>query len=99
MHTHTHTHTTHMYGHTHTCLCMYNVVNGLAPKKIIKNFVINENRHTHKLSFPRPRNNMYKSSLTYSGGTLWNGLPDILKLCTSKQTFKKALKQYLMDKM
>ena len=81
------------------CLCMYNVVKRTAPKKIVNSFTINENRHSHKLSFPRPRNNLYKSSLLYSGGTIWNNLPPVLKSAPSKQSFKKALKKYLMEKL
>ena len=85
--------------HFNKCLCMFNVVNGLAPQKIIRTFKSNEKRHTHKLLVPKPRNNLYKSSLTYSGACAWNNLPDFLKHCPSKLTFKHNMKKFLFDKL
>ena len=48
---------------------MYNIVNGTAPKNMINTFT--NNKHTHKLSFSRSRNNLFKSSLLFSGRGGW----------------------------
>ena len=51
-------------------ICMHNIINERAPRKIINNFNVNDNRHNHKLSFERPKNDLFKTSLTYSGAKL-----------------------------
>ena len=53
-------------------ICIHSVVYGSAPSNIISRFFINKYRHNHMLSFPRPRNNLFKASLLYSGDTVWN---------------------------
>ena len=53
--------------------------------------------HTHYLSFPRPRNNLFKASLLYSGGTMWNNFPQRLKSIVNKHTFKTALTKHLLN--
>ena len=79
-------------------LVMHNVVNGNAPSKIIALFKTNIYRHNHLLSFPRPRNNLFKSSFLYSGGTLWNTLPATLKKIKNKNYFKSRFKIHLLNK-
>ena len=79
-------------------LFMFNVMNGSAPPKITNTFKTNSHRHKNILVFPRPRNNLYKSSLLYSGGTLWNSLPATLKNIKTKSHFKSRLKCYLFNK-
>ena len=78
-------------------VCMHSVVYGSAPRNIISRFTINKYRHNHMLSFPRPRNNLFKASLLYSGGTMWNNLPQRLKSIANKHTFKTALKKHLLN--
>ena len=78
-------------------ICMHKIVHGLAPKKIKDNFTTNPSRHSHMLTFPRPKNNMFKSSLMFSGSTLWNGLPPPLKSITGKAAFKSAIKNHLSE--
>ena len=78
-------------------ICMHNVINGNSPPKIADMFKINNFRHNHTLSLPKPRNNIYKSSFLYSGGNLWNNLPSTVKNIKNKNTFKKHLKNFLID--
>ena len=78
-------------------VCMHSVVYGSAPSKIISRFSINKYRHNPMLSFPRPRNNLFKASLLYSGGTMWNNLPQRLKSIANKHTFKTALKKHFLN--
>jgi len=77
---------------------MQKVVNQNAPPKITKAFKVNQHRHNHLLTFPRPRNNLYKSSLLYSGSDLWNKLPQNLKCIKSKNKYKTHLKRYFINK-
>lgn len=76
-------------------VCMHNIIHGQAPKKIKDKFSTNPNRHSHMLNFPRPKNNMFKSSLLFSGGSLWNSLPSFLKSIKGKAAFKLSMKKHL----
>ena len=78
-------------------VCMQKVINGNAPPKITQAFKINHYRHNHSLTFPRPRNNLYKSSFLYSGGNLWNNLPVKYKSIPNRNLFKKLLKNSLLS--
>ena len=75
---------------------MHTVIHGNAPPRIRQQFQINTNRHKHTLTFPRPRNDLFKSSLVFSGAQIWNRLPSSLKTTCSKKVFKKALKSYML---
>jgi len=50
-----------------------------------------------KLILPLPRIDLFKGSFSYSGSAIWNMLPNHLKLITSTPTFKKQLRNYLID--
>ena len=43
----------------------------------------------------RPRIDMYKTSVAYSGSGLWNNLPSTVRSSPSLNVFKKRLSQYL----
>ena len=49
------------------------------------------------LLFPWLRNSLFKASLLYSGGFMWNNLPQQLKSIANKHTFKTALKKHLFN--
>ena len=69
-----------------------------APPGLKLNFHSNQNRHSHKLVVPRPRLDLFKCSLMYSGGNLRNNLPLSIKILSDHKAFKKN-KQYLMEKI
>ena len=73
---------------------MHKIVFGYVPSNLKSNFVSNQNRHSHKLVVPRPRLDLFKCSLMYSGGKLWNNLPlSIKKLKKKKKSDHKAFKK------
>ena len=49
-------------------IIMHKIVSGYAPSNLKLNFHSNQNRHSHKLVVPRPRLDLFKCSLMYSGG-------------------------------
>ena len=79
-------------------LLMRKIMTGKAPAKLIDKFPINPNRHVHKIVTEFPRIKLYKSSLQYSGGTLWNSLPRYLKEAKSQRVFKRKYNEYLLQK-
>ena len=75
---------------------MFKILSGAAPHSLTSKFEVNNARHSHKIVVPRPRIDLYKSSLHYSGGMLWNNLPNTLKNISSLQVFIRSLHKYLM---
>lgn len=80
---------------------MYKIMNKHAPQSLIDNCPKNEKRQNHnELEIcSKPRINLYKTSLHYSGGTLWNYLPTYLKESKRLSTFKRAYKEYLFKQI
>ena len=72
-------------------IIMHKIVFGYAPSNLKLNFHSNQNRHSHKLVVPRPRLDLFKCSLMYSGGNLWNNLPLSIKILSDHKALKKHL--------
>ena len=68
------------------------------PSTLKFNFHSNQNRHSHKLTVPRPRLDLFNCSFMYSGENLWNNLSLLINIFTNHKAFKKAFLQYLMEK-
>ena len=66
-------------------IVMHKIVTGSAPSTLITNFCSNQSRHSHKLIVPLPLLNLFKCSLTYSGGNFWNNLPLSIKSLRNNQ--------------
>ena len=49
------------------------------------------------LNLPRPRIDIFKHSLSFSGSQLWNFLPISLKLAPTYKLFKKQYQQYTFN--
>ena len=80
-------------------IIMHKILSGYAPSNLKLNFHSNQNRHSHKLVVPRPRLDLFKCSLMYSGGNIWNNLPLSIKILSDNEAFKKTFKQYFMEKI
>ena len=67
------------------------VTSGRAPIYVSTKLLINQSSRnsSRKLNVPIPRIDLFKSSLVYSGPTLWNSLPSVLRLPVSPSVFKK----------
>jgi hypothetical protein len=76
---------------------MQKIMSGKAPPTLFAKFSLSESRHTSKINVPIPRIDLFKSSLVYSGGVLWNSLPDSLRVPVSTTTFKSRYSAYLMQ--
>ena len=78
-------------------IVMHKIMRGFAPPYLSSKFSINYARHSKTISTPLPRIDLFKSSLSYSGGTLWNNLPKGLTEIKNYKTFKKNFHTYLMN--
>ena len=54
---------------------MHKIVSGYAPSNLKFNLHSSQNRCSQKLVVPSPRLDLFKCSLMYSLGNLWNNLP------------------------
>ena len=70
-------------------IIMHKIAFGYAPSNLKLNFHSNQNKHSHKLVVPRPRLDLFKCSLMYSGENLWNNLPLSIKILPDHKAFKK----------
>ena len=53
------------------------------------------NSRNYHLSLPRPRIDIFKTSISFSGAYLWNNLPLTVTSCQSLSSFKRALHAHL----
>ena len=78
---------------------MYKIMNGYAPSPLISRFPKNQSRYTDNILIKKPRLDLFKTSLAYSGSTLWNTLPGDIKNRTSIGSFKSAYKSFLNKRL
>ena len=50
----------------------------------------------NNLYVPRPRLDLFKTSISFAGASFWNSLPQNIKSCTSLPSFKPNLHKYIM---
>ena len=75
---------------------MQKIMAGNAPPSLTRLFPINSSRKQNKINIPRRRIDLFKSSLTFSGASLWSSLPLSVK-SRSNYTFKKHYVSYLAN--
>ena len=74
---------------------MFKANRRMIPSYIISLFTESNNR-TNRYVLPKPRIDLYKTSLSFSGSTCWNSLPVVIKTVGTIKSFKRVLHQYLM---
>ena len=74
-------------------IIMHKIVSGYAPSNLKLSFHSSQNRHSHKLVVPRPRLDLFKCSLMYSGGNLGNNLPLSIKKKKKKKIRSQSIKK------
>ena len=78
-------------------ILMHKVWTSSVPSYISNLFTQQKSRSRLDFCIPRPRIDLYKTSLSYSGSHLWNSLPNHVKICPSLSCFKKNLFRYLFQ--
>jgi hypothetical protein len=77
---------------------IYRCLNGSAPNYLGDNFVNVSDVHSHQtrnqynLYVPKPKLELFKQSILYTGPKTWNALPDTLKTATELHHFKNMYK-------
>ena len=78
---------------------MYKIMNKLTPVYLYEMFPSNVIRGKKIIRIPKPRTNLFMTSLTYSGTKLWNAIPPCLKMKPSLLSFRKAYHIYLINQV
>ena len=80
-------------------LFMCRVLSNEAPKYISNLYTHTPSRYSnsrnYQLSLPRPRIDIFKASISFSGAYLWNYLPLTVRSCQSLSSFKRKLRANL----
>ena len=77
---------------------MHKILSGQAPIYLVKRVSVNlySRNYSRKLNVPMPRLDLFKSSLKYSGPTLWNSLPVALTESSIVSVFKHRLSTHII---
>ena len=77
---------------------MFKIMSNLAPPSLKQKFDLKLIRNIFKINVPLPRVDIFKSSLLYSGGCLWNTILTSFNVYSSLCVFKKKYHNFLMMK-
>ena len=77
---------------------IHKIYNDQTPK-YLSNFITKatDRYSSMNLIVPKPKLDLYKTSLSFSGSNLWNNIPDRLKSKTSFNSFKRELKEWITN--
>ena len=77
-------------------LFLYRLLSNEAPEYISNLYTHTPSRsRNYHLSLPRPRIDIFKTSISFSGAYLWNNLPLTVRSCQSLSSFKRKLREHL----
>ena len=78
-------------------MLMYKIMHNLAPSYLSNIFTLSSEVHERSLRsttenllyVPKPKIELYRNSLAYSGSKIWNSIPEHIRNSTSLQQFRK----------
>ena len=86
-----------------TIVLMFKCIHGLAPFYLVNNIVmnfdvngLNTRSHPMNVYLPNVTSQLAKRSFNYTGASLWNGLPAVLKDITDINIFKRKLRLHIL---
>lgn len=85
---------------------IFKAIHGIAPSYLSDNITMNfdiigyntRSTNTMNVYIPRPNKEMYRNSLLYRGGMLWNSLPDYVKDSPSLDSFKRNYHKFMLQR-
>jgi len=79
---------------------MHKVLHYNSPNYLAQFFISHQSHYTNSrnnLCMPRPRLDLFKTSIAYVGAYLWNSLPQNIKSCIFLPYFKRNLHKYMSE--
>ncbi len=87
---------------------MYKITNKISPQYLCDLFQMRENLEQTNLTLrsnstmtyvvPKPRNNMFKNSLSYSGAVIWNSIPLHIRNSKSIKSFSTNCMEWMLKR-
>ena len=79
---------------------IHKVLNNKSSKYLAQLFISHQSHYTNfrnNLYVSRPRLDLFKTSISFAGESLWNSLPQNIKSCISLPCFKRNLHKYMSE--
>ena len=79
---------------------MHKVLTNISPDYLVQVFISRQSHYTNSSNnfyVPRPRLDLFKTSISFAGASLWNSLPQNTKSCISLPCFKRNLHKYMSE--
>ena len=79
---------------------VHKVLNNNSPNYLAQLFISHQSHYTNtrnNLYVPRPRLDLFKTSISIAGASLWNFLPQNTKSCISLPCFIRNLHKYISE--
>ena len=79
---------------------MHKVLNNNSPTYLAQFFLSHQSHYTNSrnnLYVPRPKFDLFTTSISFAGASLWNSLPQNIKSCISLPCFKRNLHKYMSE--
>ena len=79
---------------------MHKVLTNNSPNYLAQFFISHQSHYTNSrndLYVPKPTLDLFKTSISFAGASLWNSLPQNIKSCISLPCFKRKLHEYLSE--
>ena len=79
---------------------VFKAYKNLAPP-YLKQLFISSNIHatSRYITLPKPRIDLYKTSFSFSGASLWNTIPNQTKSCNSLTSFKTQIYKWIRSRL
>ena len=83
---------------------MHKVLNNNSPNYLAQLFISHQSYYTNSrnnlyVPRPRPRLDLFKTSISFAGASLWNSLPQNIKSCISVRCFKRMSENNLSSNL
>ena len=79
---------------------MHKVLNNNSPNYLAELLISHQSHYTssrNNLYVPGPRFDIFTTSISFAGASLWNSLPQNIKSCISLSCFKRNLHKYMSE--
>ena len=81
-------------------LLVFKTYTNLAPPYLKQHFICSNIRATSRYITPtKPRIDLFKTSFSFSGASLWNTIPNQIKSCNSLTSFKTQLYKWIRSRL
>ena len=79
---------------------MHKVLNNYSPNYLAQLFISHQSHYTNSknnLYVPRPRLDLFETSISFAGASLWSSLPQNMKSCISLPCLKRNMHNYMFE--